>query len=169
MASVNKVMILGNLGRDPETRYTADGGVAITNVTVATSHRYKDSNGQPQEETEWHRVVFFGRLAEIVSEYLKKGSQVYVEGRLRTRKWQTQDGQDRYSTEIVAESMQMLSARDGADTASSYGNGTESAPRRQNYNRQNTYSGSRQNYERPAPSIPTPVQGSENLDEDIPF
>ncbi len=96
MASVNKVIVLGNLGRDPETRYTADGA-AITNVSIATTRRYKDASGQQQEETEWHRVAFFGRLAEIAGEYLKKGRPVYVEGRLRTRKWQDKDGQDRYT------------------------------------------------------------------------
>jgi single-strand DNA-binding protein len=113
MASVNKVILLGNLGRDPETRYTADGA-AITNITLATSRRYKDSSGQQQEETEWHRVAFFGRLAEIAGEYLKKGRPVYVEGRLRTRKWQDKEGQDRYTTEIVAEQMQLLGSREGA-------------------------------------------------------
>src|SRR5512135_1074994 len=112
MASVNKVILIGNLGRDPETRYTADGA-AITNITVATSRRYKDSSGQQQEETEWHKVAFFGRLAEIAGEYLKKGRPVYVEGRLRTRKWQDKEGQDRYTTEIVAENMQMLGSREG--------------------------------------------------------
>jgi single-strand DNA-binding protein len=110
---VNKVILIGNLGRDPETRYTADGA-AITNITLATSRRYKDSSGQQQEETEWHRVAFFGRLAEIAGEYLKKGRPVYVEGRLRTRKWQDKEGQDRYTTEIVAENMQMLGSREGA-------------------------------------------------------
>jgi single-strand DNA-binding protein len=112
MASVNKVILIGNLGRDPETRYTADGA-AITNITLATSRRYKDSSGQQQEETEWHKVAFFGRLAEIAGEYLKKGRPVYVEGRLRTRKWQDKEGQDRYTTEIVAENMQMLGSREG--------------------------------------------------------
>ena len=113
MASVNKVILIGNLGRDPETRYTADGA-AITNITVATSRRYKDSSGQQQEETEWHKVAFFGRLAEIAGEYLKKGRPVYVEGRLRTRKWQDKEGQDRYTTEIVADTMQMLGSRAGS-------------------------------------------------------
>jgi len=112
MASVNKVILIGNLGRDPETRYTADGA-AITNITIATSRKYKDSSGQQQEETEWHRVAFFGRLAEIAGEYLKKGRPVYVEGRLRTRKWQDKEGQDRYTTEIVADQMQMLGSREG--------------------------------------------------------
>ena len=112
MASVNKVIIIGNLGRDPETRYMPDGG-AITNISVATTDKWKDKNGEMQEKTEWHRVAFFGKLAEIAGEYLKKGSQVYVEGRLQTRKWQDKEGQDRYTTEIVANQMQMLGSRQG--------------------------------------------------------
>jgi single-strand DNA-binding protein len=114
MASVNKVIIVGNLGRDPETRYMPDGA-AITNVSVATSVQWTaTASGEQKEEPEWHRVVFRGKLAEVAGEYLKKGSQVYVEGRLRTRKWQDKDGQDRYTTEIVAERMQMLGSRAGA-------------------------------------------------------
>ncbi len=112
MASVNKVILIGNLGRDPETRYSADGA-AIANVSIATTRRYKDSAGQQQEETEWHRVVFFGRLAEIAGEYLRKGRPVYVEGRLRTRKWTDKEGVEKYTTEIVAENMQMLGSREG--------------------------------------------------------
>lgn len=112
MASVNKVILVGNLGRDPETRYAPDGG-AITNVSIATTETWKDKNGEKQEKTEWHRVVFFSKLAEIAGEYLKKGSQVYVEGRLQTRKWQDKDGQDKYSTEVVADRMQMLGSRQG--------------------------------------------------------
>jgi len=114
MASVNKVIVVGNLGRDPETRYMPDGA-AITNVSVATSFQWTDkASGEKKEETEWHRVVFRGKLAEIAGEYLKKGSQVYVEGRLRTRKWQDKDGQDRYTTEIMATEMKMLGSRAGA-------------------------------------------------------
>jgi single-strand DNA-binding protein len=114
MASVNKVILVGNLGRDPETRYSPDGA-AITNVTIATSDRWKDkASGEMKEATEWHRVVFFGRLAEIAGEYLKKGRPVYVEGRLRTRKWTDKEGHERYTTEIVADNMQMLGGRDGA-------------------------------------------------------
>ncbi|WP_456447138.1 single-stranded DNA-binding protein [Thiolapillus sp.] len=108
---VNKVILIGNLGKDPETRYMPSGG-AVTNITVATSETWKDKqSGEQQERTEWHRVVFFNRLAEIAGEYLKKGSKVYIEGSLRTRKWQGQDGQDRYTTEIVANEMQMLDSR----------------------------------------------------------
>ena len=112
MASVNKVILIGNLGRDPETRYMPDGG-AITNISVATTDVWKDKNGEKQEKTEWHRVAFFGKLAEIAGEYLKKGSQVYVEGRLQTRKWQDKDGADKYTTEVIADRMQMLGSRQG--------------------------------------------------------
>jgi single-strand DNA-binding protein len=113
MASVNKVILVGNLGRDPETRYMPDGA-AITNVSVATSFQWNDkASGEKKEETEWHRVVFRGKLAEVAGEYLKKGSQVYVEGRLRTRKWQDKEGQDKYTTEIMADRMQMLGSRSG--------------------------------------------------------
>ena len=108
---VNKVILIGNLGKDPETRFMPSGG-AVTNITLATSESWKDKqSGQMQERTEWHRVVFFNKLAEIAGEYLKKGSKVYIEGSLRTRKWQGQDGQDRYTTEIVADQMQMLDSR----------------------------------------------------------
>jgi single-strand DNA-binding protein len=114
MASVNKVIVVGNLGRDPETRYMPDGA-AITNVSIATSFQWTDkASGEKKEETEWHRVVFRGKLAEVAGEYLTKGSQVYVEGRLRTRKWQDKEGQDKYTTEIVADRMQMLGSRAGA-------------------------------------------------------
>jgi single-strand DNA-binding protein len=113
MASVNKVIIVGNLGADPETRYMPNGD-AVTNIRVATTDRWKDKqSGEMKEATEWHRVAFFGKLATIAGEYLKKGSQVYVEGSLRTRKWQDKDGQDRYSTEIRADVMQMLGRREG--------------------------------------------------------
>jgi single-strand DNA-binding protein len=112
MASVNKVILIGNLGRDPETRYMPDGA-AITNISIATTETWKDKAGEKQEKTEWHRVAFFGKLAEIAGEYLKKGSQVYVEGRLQTRKWQDKDGNDKYTTEIVADRMQMLGSRQG--------------------------------------------------------
>mgnify|MGYP001589831095 CR=1 FL=1 len=114
MASVNKVILIGNLGADPETRYLPSGD-AVTNIRIATSEKWKDKSGEQQEHTEWHRIAFFGKLAEIAGEYLKKGSPVYVEGRIRTRKWQDKEsGQDRYSTEIVADRMQMLGSRGGA-------------------------------------------------------
>jgi len=111
---INKVILIGNLGQDPETRYSA-AGAAITNVSIATGEAWKDkTTGELQERTEWHRVVFFNRLGEIAGEYLKKGSKVYVEGSLRTRKWQDKEGQDRYTTEIVAGELQMLDSRGGA-------------------------------------------------------
>ena len=134
---INKVILVGNLGNDPDVRYTA-GGAAVSNISVATSETWKDKeSGEQQEKTEWHRVVFFGRLAEIVAEYLKKGSQVYIEGRLQTRKWQDKEGTDRYTTEIVANEMQLLGSRGSTgnldkasppDTSSS--SGSNSSPSR---------------------------------------
>ena len=113
MASVNKVILLGNLGRDPETRYTT-GGDAVTNLNIATNEQWKDKNGEKQERTEWHRVVLFGRQAEVAGEYLKKGRSVYIEGRLQTRKYTDKDGVEKYSTEIVADRMQLVGGgRDG--------------------------------------------------------
>ena len=151
MASVNKVILIGNLGADPEVRYMPSGD-AITNIRLATTDSWKDKSGEKQERTEWHRAAFFGRLAEIASEYLKKGSQVYLEGRLQTRKWQDKDGQDRYTTEIVADRMQMLGGRGGAsDNAES----TRSAER--------------------DPSAETPPRpakeaaGFDDFEDDIPF
>ena len=113
MASVNKVILVGNLGRDPETRYTTSGD-AVTNIRLATTDTWKDKAGEKQERTEWHNIVFYGRQAEIAGEYLKKGRQIYVEGRLQTRKWQDKEGQDRYTTEIIADRMQMLGSREGS-------------------------------------------------------
>jgi single-strand DNA-binding protein len=114
MASVNKVILLGNLGRDPETRYTT-GGDAVTNLNIATSEQWKDKSGEKQERTEWHRVVLFGRQAEVAGEYLKKGRSVYIEGRLQTRKYTDKDGVEKYSTEIVADRMQLIGG--GRDSA----------------------------------------------------
>ncbi|GAB3315052.1 hypothetical protein GCM10027428_16560 [Haliea atlantica] len=165
---INKVILIGNLGADPETRYMPSGG-AVTNVNLATSDQWKDKQtGQPQERTEWHRVVFFNRLAEIAGEYLRKGSKVYVEGSLRTRKWQGQDGQDRYTTEIVASEMQMLDSRGGMgqDNYSSgpgdYGQ-QQPAPQRQQApaGPQGQAGGNQQ----PAP----PPQDFNDFDDDIPF
>ena len=118
MASINKVILIGNLGADPETRYLPSGD-AVTNIRIATTENWKDKSGDKQEHTEWHRISFFGRLAEVAGEYLKKGSPVYVEGRIRTRKWQDKEGQDRYSTEIVADRMQLLGGRGGGSESSS--------------------------------------------------
>jgi single-strand DNA-binding protein len=112
MASVNKVILIGNLGRDPEVRYMPSGD-AVANISIATTESWKDKNGEKQEQTEWHRVALFGKTAEIAGEYLKKGSQVYIEGRLQTRKWTDKEGQERYTTEIRADRMQMLGSRSG--------------------------------------------------------
>lgn len=134
MASVNKVILVGNLGKDPDIRYMPNGDPVAT-ITVATTDTWKDkSSGEKKEATEWHRVVFFSKLAEIAGQYLKKGSQVYIEGRLRTRKWQAQDGGDRYSTEVIADVMQMLGRREGMSDApprESSGGGRSSAPAKQ--------------------------------------
>ncbi len=150
---INKVILVGNLGRDPEIRYTPDGS-AIANVTIATSASWKDrQTGEQQEKTEWHRVVFFSRLAEIVGEYLRKGSQVYIEGRLQTRKWQDQSGQDRYITEVVANEMQMLGSR---------ARDLEASP-------SNDYQQPRQT-EKPATAPDTaPSADANDFDDDIPF
>ena len=134
MASINKVILIGNLGADPETRYLPSGD-AVTNIRIATTDVWKDKSGEKQEHTEWHRIAFFGKLAEIAGEYLKKGSPVYVEGRIRTRKWQDKEGQDRYSTEIVADRMQLLGSRGGGGeqsarepAAAAAGSGSKTAP-----------------------------------------
>ncbi len=160
MASVNKVILVGNLGRDPETRYSPDGG-AITTVSIATTDTWKDkATGEKKENTEWHRVVFFNRLGEIAGEYLKKGSSVYVEGRLKTRKWTDKDGVEKYTTEIVADNMQMLGSRGGAGGGSSemgdrgeYGSSTPAKP------------------PRAASAAPAskPAGNFDDMDDDIPF
>jgi single-strand DNA-binding protein len=149
---VNKAILIGNLGRDPEIRYSPSGA-AVATVSIATTDSWKDKQtGEQQERTEWHRVVFFGRLAEIVGEYLKKGSQVYVEGRIQTRKWQDKEGNDRYTTEVVANEMQMLGGRGG-------GTGTGGGPS-DDYNQDSGYSGG----DSSSSSGP-----SEDFDDDIPF
>jgi single-strand DNA-binding protein len=128
MASVNKVIILGNLGRDPETRYTT-GGDAVTNLRIATSEQWKDKNGEKQEKTEWHQVVLFGRQAEIAGEYLKKGRSVYIEGRLQTRKYTDKEGVEKYSTEVVADRMQLLGGKgEGGGGDADFGGGASAAP-----------------------------------------
>ncbi|HWK71543.1 single-stranded DNA-binding protein [Pollutimonas sp. M17] len=162
MASVNKVILVGNLGRDPEVRYSPDGA-AICNVSIATTSQWKDkATGEKREETEWHRVVFYNRLAEIAGEYLKKGRSVYVEGRLKTRKWQDKDtGADRYSTDIVADQMQMLGGR--GDDAGMGGGGTEynQAPAQQR--------SQRPAQPRPAAPQASPAANLADMDDDIPF
>lgn len=160
MASVNKVILVGNLGRDPEVRYSPEGA-AICNVSLATTSQWKDRNsGEKREETEWHRVVFYNRLAEIAGEYLKKGRSIYVEGRIKTRKYQDKEtGADRYSTEIVAEQMQMLGGRDGGDMGGGADFGSESpAPRQQ-----------RPAAPRPAAPQAAPAANLADMDDDIPF
>lgn len=133
MASVNKTILLGNLGRDPEVRYSANGA-AICNLSIATTYKRKDQSGQQVEETEWHRVVMFSRLAEIAGEYLKKGRQVYIEGRLRTRKWTDSNGIEKYTTEIIADQMQMLGGRDDDQQAQPQQRPPQQQqPTRQNY------------------------------------
>ena len=163
MASINKVILIGNLGRDPETRYSPNGG-AICNVSIATTRGWKDkATGERKEETEWHRVVFYDRLAEIAGEYLKKGRSVYVEGRLKTRKWQDKEGQEKYTTEIIAEEMQMLGGREGGGG----GGGGDAEP---GYSREPSGSGARGGgsgggsgaARKPAPNF-------DNMDDDIPF
>jgi single-strand DNA-binding protein len=162
MASVNKVIIVGNLGRDPEVRYSSEGA-AVCNVSIATTSNWKDkSSGERREETEWHRVVFYNRLAEIAGEYLKKGRPIYVEGRLRTRKWQNKEGQDQYTTEIIADQMQMLGGRDG-------GSGPEGGAMGGGGNEP---SGSRPAARPQAQRPQAPAAGGANLgdlDDDIPF
>lgn len=161
---VNKVIIVGNCGQDPETRFMPSGG-AVTNLSLATSESWKDKNtGDQQERTEWHRVVFFNRLAEIAGEYVKKGSKLYIEGSLRTRKWQGQDGQDRYTTEIVASEMQMLDSRGGqqsGDYDQSQGSYQQSAPQPQQQ--------SAPQQQQSAPQQSAPQQQGGAFDDDIPF
>ena len=160
MASVNKVILIGNLGKDPEVRYLPSGS-AICNLTIATSRQSKDKvSGEKQEETEWHRVVMFDRLAEISGEYLKKGKSVYIEGRLRTRKWTDKEGVERYSTEIVAQEMTMLGGRDSG------GGGGGSADEGSSSNAARSAPGPR-----PAPSKPAAksATGFDDMDDDIPF
>lgn len=174
---VNKVIIVGNIGQDPETRYTP-AGAAITNISVATSEVWKDKqSGQPQERTEWHRVVFFNRLAEIAGEYLKKGSKVYIEGSLRTRKWQDQQGQDRYTTEVVANEMQMLDSRGGANTNSGSGSDMGYGDS-QDYGAQSMSSPRAQAPQNRSPGAPqqsapshqqAPAPDFDGFDDDIPF
>ena len=163
MASVNKVILVGNLGRDPEVRYSPDGA-AICNVSIATTSVWKDkATGERREETEWHRVVFYNRLAEIAGEYLRKGRAVYVEGRLKTRKWQDKEtGADRYSTDIVADQMQMLGGREGGEA--SMGGGGE-------YNQAPPQRSQRPAQGRPAAAAPAAASAANlaDMDDDIPF
>ncbi|MGB1236565.1 MAG: single-stranded DNA-binding protein [Pseudomonadales bacterium] len=190
---INKVILVGNIGGDPEARYMPNGN-AVTNITLATSETWKDKQtGQQQERTEWHRIVFFNRLGEIAAEYLRKGSKVYVEGSLRTRKWQDQSGQDRYTTEIVASDMQMLDSRGaGGDGGFQQGGYQQQAPQ-QNFQQQAPQQAAapqqnfqqqapQQNFQQSAPQQPAaapqqaqpqaaaqPAPNFDDFDDDIPF
>jgi single-strand DNA-binding protein len=181
MASVNKVIIVGNLGRDPEVRSFPSGG-RVANVTVATTDRWKDKqSGEMREVTEWHRVVFNDRLAEIAEQYLRKGSQVYVEGSLRTRKWTDQSGQEKYTTEIRADQMQMLGSRQGMggqgggqqggydDGYGDQGGGYDQAPRRAAPAPRPMAAPAPRPAPAPAPQAPRAASGFDDMDDDIPF
>ena len=162
MASVNKVILVGNLGRDPEMRYMPSGD-AIANFSVATTDNWKDKNGQKQERTEWHRISMFGKLAEIAGEYLKKGSSVYIEGRLQTRKWQDKEGNERQTTEVVADRMQMLGGRSSGNAYEAMDDMDQSAPPPQQQ---------RQSASAPAQKpVAAPASGSgfDDCEDDIPF
>lgn len=153
---INKVIVVGNLGNDPDTRYMPSGG-AVTNLSIATSESWKDKqSGEQKERTEWHKVAMFGRLAEIAAEYLRKGSQVYIEGKLRTRKWQDRDGNDRYTTEIIADEMQMLGGRGGAGGGAGGGG---------NFGGGQPSSGGGQQGD----NNPPPQSSPDDFDDDIPF
>lgn len=174
MASINKVILIGNLGRDPEVRY-APSGSAICNVSIATTRNWKNrDSGERQEETEWHRVVFYDKLAEIAGEYLKKGRSVYVEGRLKTRKWQDKEGKDNYTTEIIADQMQMLGGREGGGA---YGGESEGGGGGYSRGGGADEGGGRSERpaQRPAPQRPAAAQqpksstGFDDMDDDIPF
>ena len=173
MASVNKVILIGNLGRDPEVRYTPSGS-AVCNVTMATTRSWKSKeSGEKVEETEWHRIVFYDRLAEVAGEYLKKGRSVYVEGRLKTRKWTDKDGAEKYTTEVIAQEMSMLGSREGmgggqgggdedGGAPSGYGERSGSAPAR-------AAPASRPSTPAQRPAAGKPATGFDSMDDDIPF
>ena len=155
MASVNKVILIGNLGKDPDIRYMPNGE-AVANITLATSETWKDKTGAKQEKTEWHRVTFYRKLAEIVGEYLKKGSSVYVEGRLETRKWTDKTGTDRYTTEIIANEMRMLGSKSGASSFEGENKNNKTAPPKDSATSNNN-------------AASTPNSGFGDMDDDIPF
>ena len=162
MASVNKVIIVGNLGRDPETRYMPNGE-AVTNITVATTESWKDKNtGEKKELTEWHRITFYRKLAEIAGQYLKKGSQIYVEGRLQTRKWTDKEGAERYTTEIIADTMQMLGGRQGMGGGAPMDDEYSSAPPPRQTQNSSSGGGAVRGAAKPAPNF-------SDMDDDIPF
>ena len=158
---INKAILIGNLGNDPDIRYTASG-TAIANISLATAESWRDKNsGEQQERTEWHRIVFFGRLAEVVGEYLRKGSQIYVEGRIQTRKWQDKEGNDRYSTEVVANEMQMLGGRGGSGAGAPMNPDNQArAPEARN---------TAPPPDKPAPAARPGAAPADDFDDDIPF
>lgn len=158
---INKAILIGNLGNDPDMRYTASG-TAIANISLATAESWRDKNsGEQQERTEWHRIVFFGRLAEVVGEYLRKGSQIYVEGRIQTRKWQDKEGNDRYSTEVVANEMQMLGGRGGAGAGAPMNTNSQArAPEARN---------TAPPPDKSAPAVRPGAAPADDFDDDIPF
>jgi single-strand DNA-binding protein len=167
MASVNKVILVGNLGRDPEVRYMPSGD-AVANIALATSSKYKNKAGEMVEETEWHRISFFGRQAEIVGEYLKKGRSVYIEGRLKTRKYTDKDGVEKYATDIIASEMQMLGSREGMGSPGSNDGGDEGGERQ--YSR--PPAAAPRSAPAAAPRAPAPTKaasGFDDMDDDIPF
>ncbi len=168
MASVNKVILVGNLGRDPEIRYLPSGE-PVANITIATSSKYKNKTGELVEETEWHRVTFFGKLAEIVGQYLKKGRPVYVEGRIKTRKYTDKDGIEKYATDIIANEMQMLGARDGlGEPSGDDGGGDDNAPPPRRAAPPPAPRAAAAPAPRQAPP-PRPASGFDDMDDDIPF
>ena len=167
MASVNKVILIGNLGQDPEVKYMPSGG-AVANISIATTENWKDkASGEKKEKTEWHRVVFFNRLAEIVGEYLRKGSSVYIEGQLRTRKWQDQSGADRYSTEIVAREMTMLGGKSGG--SSDFSPPPQQAQQGGGAPQQSAQQAPSQGGGQQQGGAPAAPQNFDNFDDDIPF
>jgi single-strand DNA-binding protein len=155
MASVNKVILIGNLGKDPDIRYMPNGE-AVANITLATSETWKDKTGAKQEKTEWHRVTFYRKLAEIVGEYLKKGNSVYVEGRLETRKWTDKTGADRYTTEVIANEMRMLGSKSGGSSFEGENKNNKTSPSKDSTASNNN-------------AASTPSSGFGDMDDDIPF
>lgn len=169
MASVNKVILVGNLGKDPEVRFMPNGE-AVCNFSIATTDSWKDKSGAKQERTEWHNIVMYRKLAEIAGEYLKKGRPVYVEGRLQTRKWQTKEGQDRYTTEIIADQMQMLGGRDGAGSNASYDGGMDQSNGSNDFDQSSLSQATAK--QAPAQSAAKPAtagSGFDDFEDDIPF
>ena len=174
MASVNKVILVGNLGKDPDVRFMPNGE-AVCNFSIATTDSWKDKSGAKQERTEWHNIVMYRKLAEIAGEYLKKGRPVYVEGRLQTRKWQTKEGQDRYTTEIIADSMQMLGGRDGGGANANYDGMDQGSGGDESYS---AASSNQSQTKANAPARPSPSDtakpantgsGFDDFEDDIPF